>query len=98
MTRIIVAHIVKEAKRSPSQIAADSGGPLTAEMKPGIEPTDEGIRFPHFWGKHFEDYNGLGNCCLLVGLSQKYRKPTMRAGACQLRPSRDTFTEPLLFS
>jgi hypothetical protein len=45
IARIIVAHIVKEAKRSPSQHRSDSGRPLTAEMKPGIEPSDEGIRF-----------------------------------------------------
>jgi hypothetical protein len=69
IARIIVAHIVKEAKRSPSQHRSDSGRPLTAEMKPGIEPSDEGIRFLHFWGKHFEDYDGLGNRCLLIGLS-----------------------------
>ena len=78
IARFIVAHIVKEAKRSPSQHRSDSGRPLTAEMKPGIEPSDEGIRFLHFWGKHFEDYNGLGNGCLLIGLSQKYGKPTLR--------------------
>lgn len=50
-------------------------------MKPDIEPSDEGIRFLHFWGKHFEDYNGLGNRCLVIGLSQKYEKPTIQQTA-----------------
>jgi hypothetical protein len=44
----------------------------------GIEPSDEGVRFLHFWGKHLENYNSLGNGCLLIGLSQKYGKPTLR--------------------
>jgi hypothetical protein len=33
IARIIVAHIVKEAKRSPSQHRSDSGRRLTGEMK-----------------------------------------------------------------
>ena len=94
IARIIVAHIVKEAKRSPSQHRSDSGRPLTAEMKPGIEASDEGIRFLHFWGKHFEVYNGLGNRCLLIGLSEKYGKhdfrpsETMSVNTCAFARSR----------
>ena len=38
IARIIVAHIVKEAKRSPSQHRSDSGRPLTAEMKQVLSP------------------------------------------------------------
>jgi hypothetical protein len=41
IARIIVAHIVKEAKRSPSQPSqhrSDSGRPLTAEMKQVLSP------------------------------------------------------------
>jgi hypothetical protein len=74
IARFIVAHIVKEAKRSPSQIVVV----LCCFISAVIEPSDEGVRFLHFWGKHFEDYNGLGNGCLLIGLSQKYGKPTLR--------------------
>jgi hypothetical protein len=81
IARIIVAHIVKEAKRSPSQQSqhrSDSRSSFDSRDEAGIDPSDGSIRFLHFWGKHFEDYNGLGNGCLLIGLRQKYGKPTLR--------------------
>jgi hypothetical protein len=81
IARIIVAHIVKEAKRLPSQPSqhrSDSGRPLTTEMKQVLGPVMKVSGSYTLWGKHFEDYNGLENGCLLIGLSQKYGKPTLR--------------------
>jgi hypothetical protein len=58
IARFIVAHIVKEAKRSRSQ--AILLVLFTEEMR-RLSASDEAVRFLPIRKKPLEDYNGLGN-------------------------------------